>query len=143
MGGFVLLQAAPLLLPHSMRWEAPVAAAPLLLPCICRRWEATVAAALLLLPPSIQMTRWRCGWRLLLLYAYRWLLLRHTWHLLLLLRHVWRNAPTSKTCAHIKTASIFQLFSIITKCKHSFSDSNIKKQIGEDGQRRTGSLYQC
>jgi hypothetical protein len=48
--------------------------------------------------------------------------------------------------------SRFQLFSIITKCICSFSDSNVRKQIGfcrertsvgEEGQRRTDSLYQC
>jgi hypothetical protein len=62
------------------------------------------------------------------------------------------NALTSERSAHINTASRFQLFSIITKCIHSFSDSMIRKQIGfhqertsagKEGQRRTGSLYQC
>jgi hypothetical protein len=50
-------------------------------------------------------------------------------------------------------ASRFQfLFNIITKCIHSFSDSNVRKQLGfcqertsacEEGQCRTGTLYQC
>jgi hypothetical protein len=52
----------------------------------------------------------------------------------------------------MNTASRFQLFSIITKSIHSFSNSKVKKQIGfcrertladKDRQRRTDSLYQC
>jgi hypothetical protein len=86
MGDLLLPRAAPLL-PHATRWEAPAAVTPLLLPHVCRKWEAPTATAPILLPPPTQMTRWRCGWRLLLLlYAYRWLflLLSHAWHLLLL-----------------------------------------------------------
>jgi hypothetical protein len=45
MGGFLLPRAALLLLPHARRWEAPAAAAPLLLPCVCRRWELPAATA--------------------------------------------------------------------------------------------------
>jgi hypothetical protein len=98
-GGLLLPRAASLLLPRATRWEALAAAAPLLLPRVCRGWEALVAAALLFLPPPTRMTRWRCGWRLLLLlYAYRWLLLlllQHSW-CLLLLRHMFGSALTSK-----------------------------------------------
>jgi hypothetical protein len=52
----------------------------------------------------------------------------------------------------MNTAFRFQLFSIITKCIRSFSDLKVRKQIdfcrertsaSEEGQRRTGSLYQC
>jgi hypothetical protein len=96
-GGLLLPRAASLLLPRATRWEALAAAAPLLLPRVCRGWEALVAAALLFLPPPTRTTRWRCGWRLLLLlYAYRWLLLlQHSW-CLLLLRHTFGSALTSK-----------------------------------------------
>jgi hypothetical protein len=95
-GGLLLPRAAPLLLPRAMRWKAPAIAAPLLLPramrweapavttpllpCVYRRWEALAVVAPLLLPHARRRlnrtTRWRCGWWiLLLLYAYRWLLL--------------------------------------------------------------------
>jgi hypothetical protein len=52
----------------------------------------------------------------------------------------------------MNTTSRFQLFSIITKCIHSFSDSKVTKQIvfhqertstGEEGQHCIGSIYQC
>jgi hypothetical protein len=80
MGGLLLPRAAPLLLPHTTRWEALATAASLLLPRVCRRWEAPAFTALLLLPRSRRRlhrtTQWRCGWwLLLLLYTYRWLLL--------------------------------------------------------------------
>jgi hypothetical protein len=130
-GDVLLPRAAPLLLPHAMRWEVLAAIAPLLLPRVCRRWEALAAAtplllpratwweapaavAPLLLPPPTRMNQWRCRWRLLLLlYAYRWLLL---------LWHAFGSATTSKRWAHMNTTFRFQMFSIITKCIHSFSD---------------------
>jgi hypothetical protein len=84
MGGLLFPRDTPLLIPHATRWEAPTAAAPLLLPRVCRRWDAPAAAALLLLPRARRRlhrtTRWKCGWRLLLLllllllYACRWFL---------------------------------------------------------------------
>jgi hypothetical protein len=102
-GGSLLPQATPLL-PH-----------------VAKRWEALAVATLLLLLHPLTWV-WRCGWCLLL------------WH-------VWAtppwppwattmNALMSEMWAHMNTASIFQLFSIITKCIRSFSDSKVTKQIG-------------
>jgi hypothetical protein len=102
-----------------------------------------VATPLLLLHPMTRL--WRCG------------------RCLLLLRHAWvtppqppwatiTNALTSGRSSHMNTASRFQLFSIITKCIRSFSDSKVRKQIDfrrerasadEEGRCCTGSLYQC
>jgi hypothetical protein len=117
-------------------------ATPLLLPRVAKRWEALATAALLLLLHPMTWV-WRCGW------------------CLLLLRHVWAtpprppwattmNALMSEMWAHMNTASIFQLFSIITKCIRSFLDSKVTKQIGfrrdrtsigEEGQCHTDSIY--
>jgi hypothetical protein len=80
MGGLLFPRDTPLLIPRATMWEAPTAVAPLLLPRVCRRWDAPAAAALLLLPRARRRlhrtTRWKCGWRLLLLllYACRWFL---------------------------------------------------------------------
>jgi hypothetical protein len=124
-GGSLLPRAAPLLLPHATR-----------------RWEALAAAAPLLLLYSMTWV-WRCGRCLLLL-----------WHACTTPprppRATTMSALTLERWAHMNTASKFQLFSIITKCICSFSDSKVRKQIGfhqertsasEEGQHRTGSLY--
>jgi hypothetical protein len=74
-GCLLLPWATPLLLPCAMRWKAPAAATPLLLPHTRRRLH--------------RMARWRCGWRLL----------QHTWtH-----RATTMSAPTSKRWAHMNT----------------------------------------
>jgi hypothetical protein len=107
--GLLLPRATLLLLPCATRWET-LATAPLLLPCVCMRWEAPAAAALLLLTCARRrlhrMTRWRCGWRLLLL------LLQHAWRSHLMTSHrtprtTTTSAPTSKKRDHMNTASRF------------------------------------
>jgi hypothetical protein len=110
-GGFLLPRAAPLLLPHARRWEAPAATAPLLLPHVCRRWEALATAAPLLPCAKRRLhrtTRWRCGWSaapLLLLYARELILLRHAWWLLLL-RHTWRRFHLMTPCSRTPQATM-------------------------------------
>jgi hypothetical protein len=101
-GGSLLPRAAPVH-PRARRWEAPVATAPLLLPCVCRRWEALATAAPFFLPRARRrlhrMTQLQCGWSAAPLLLYAWwlfLLLQHAWWLLLLLWHAWgRFHPTT------------------------------------------------
>jgi hypothetical protein len=113
MEGLLLPRATPLLLPHATRWEAPAASALLHLPRVCRSYKAPTAATLLLLPPLTRMTQWR-------------------YHLTPPTPHPTcvEECPTSKRWGHMNTASRFQLFSIITKCICSFSDSKVEGQIG-------------
>jgi hypothetical protein len=47
--------------------------------------------------------------------------------------------PTCQRGELICTASRFQLFSIITKCIHSFLDSKVRKQIGFSRERTSAS----
>jgi hypothetical protein len=100
-----------------MGGSLPPLAAPPLLPHTARRWEALAAAApLLLLHPMTQV--WRCG---------RYLLcLRHTQATPRPPQATTMNALMSERSAHMNTASTFQLFSIITKCICSFSDSMVR-----------------
>jgi hypothetical protein len=144
MEGLLLLRATPLLLPRATRWKAPAAAAPLLLPHVYRRWEAPVVAhrssSLLQLgrlggdvgvgsssssdTPGAYSSSDTC-----------------------------LGVPLPQRCELIlNTRSRFQLFSIITKYKRSFSYLKVTKQIGfcwtrtsagQDGQCRTDALYQC
>jgi hypothetical protein len=97
-------------------------ATPPLLPRISRWWEALAAAApVLLLHPTTRV--WRCG-RCLLLLWHAWV--TPPWSS----RGTMTSVLTLERWAHMNTTSIFHLFSIITKCIRSFSDSNVRKQIG-------------
>jgi hypothetical protein len=133
-GGSLLPWAAPLLLPFAMRWESLGATTLLLLPHARRR-----------LHPVTPL--WRCGRSLISSSdtpggAF-------IWRLPLSRLRLQQWMPPHQRGELIWTASRFQLFSIITKCIHSFSDSKVRKNgfskertsASKEGQPSTGSIY--